>query len=176
MKKLIKYIAKVISITMVAITLSIPVGVNARSQELDDALEGTFIVVEPSGYEADVMDVFDEFMGDMFYIELVKPFNLDETYIYMLAPKDKEVAYVIQWAYEGNYEAVREWDRLIHELTSLSGDVHRISSHTNNNKYLLMMLNPSNYDNFVWVGFDDNVIYDYVYGVDDMDELNLELY
>ena len=176
MKKVLNNITKLVSIMLVTIALITPLSVDARESDFHESLEGTFIIAEPSGYEADVMDIFDEFMGDMFYIELVKPFDLDETYIYMLAPKDKEMAYVIQWAYEGNYEAVREWDRLIHELTSLSGDVHRISSHTNNNKYLLMMLNPSNYDNFVWVGFDDNVIYDYVYGVDDMDELSLELY
>lgn len=176
MKKLIKYIAKVISITIVAITLSMPVGVNARSQELDDALDNGFKIVKPSGLESDVMDIFDEFMGDDFYIELVQPDGLFTTYMYVLAPKHKEMAYVIQWAYDGNYEAMMEWETLTHELEGLSSDVHRVSSTRNNNKYLLIMLNPSNYENFVWIAFDGETAYDYVIGLDDMDELNLELY
>lgn len=169
MKKFISIITMfILSITL----LSVPVQAEVNKTEVLDALELSDLTpVEPIRlYEYDIIEAVENSMED-YEVILVSSDTDEELYIYVLVPKNNHLLYIAEDAYRGDFESIQFWNEFTGLLSESSEFMHNHASQVTKNKYAVMILNPKNYEYFMWMGFDGEVVYDYVNGIDDSDVL-----
>lgn len=169
MKKFISIITMfILSITL----LSAPVQAEVNKTEVLDALELSDLtpVETISSYEYDVLEAVEKNMKD-FEVILVNSDFYEELHIYALVPKHKHFLYIADDAYSGDVESIEFWNEFTGILSESSVLIQTLASQGTENKYAVMILNPENYEHFIWMGFDGEVVYDYVNDINDFDVL-----
>lgn len=169
MKKFISIVAMfILSITL----LSAPVQAEVNKTEVLDALELSDLTpVEPIRlYEYDIIEAVENSMED-YEVILVSSDTHKELYIYVLVPKNNHLLYIAEDAYRGDIESIQFWNEFTGLLSESSKFMHNHASQVTKNKYAVMILNPENYEHFIWMGFDGEVVYDYVNEINDVDVL-----
>lgn len=169
MKKFISIITMfVLSVTL----LSVPVQARVNKAEVLDALELSDLTpVEPIRlYEYDIIEAVENSMED-YEVILVSSDTHKELYVYVLVPKNNHLLYIAEDAYGGDFKSIQFWNEFTGLLSESSEFMHNHASQVTKNKYAVMILNPENYEHFIWMGFDGEVVYDYVNGISDYDVL-----
>lgn len=167
MKKFISIIAMfILSITL----LSVPVQAEVNKTELLEALElSNLTPVETTRlYEYDIIEAVENSMED-YEVILVTSDTDEEVYIYVLVPKNNHLLYIAEDAYRGDIESIQFWNEFTGLLSESSVFMHNHASQVTKNKYAVMILHPENYEYLLWMGFDGEIAYDYVNGIDDAD-------
>ena len=169
MKKFISIITTfILSITL----LSVPVQAEVNETELLEALRFNHLTpVEPiSLYEYDIIEAVENTMEN-FEVILVSSDTNEGVYIYVLVPKNNHLLYIAEDAYRGDIESIQFWNKFTGILSESSDFIHSHSSQSNKNKYAIMILHPEDYEYLLWMGFDGEIAYDYVNGINDADVL-----
>ena len=169
MKKFISIITMfILSITL----LSAPVQAEVNKTEVLDALELSDLTpVEPIRlYEYDIIEAVENSMED-YEVILVSSDTHKELYVYVLVPKNNHLLYIAEDAYRGDFKSIQFWNEFTGLLSESSEFMHNHASQGTENKYAVMILNPDNYEHFIWMGFDGEVVYDYVNEINDVDVL-----
>ena len=167
MKKFISIIAMfILSITL----LSVPVQAEVDKEELTDTLSShNLVLIEKTTlYEYNIIDRAKNKMGSDYEILLFGSDIYDDVFIYIFVPKNNDILDISLEAYAGIGYAKDFWDEFTDVFRELSVYVQLHASTLNeDNKYAVMLLNPEDYNYFMWMAFDGKVIYDYVNGIDD---------
>ena len=169
MKKFISIIAMfILSVTL----LSVPVQAEVDKTELLEALElSNLTPVETTRlYEYDIIEAVENSMED-YEVVLVSSDTNEEVYIYVLVPKNNHLLYIAEDAYRGDFESIQFWNEFTDVLRETSVYMQEHASTLTGNKYAVMILNPEDYEYFMWMAFDGEVAYDYINGIDDVDVL-----
>lgn len=169
MKKFISIIAMfILSVTL----LSVPVQAEINEAELLEALElGNLTPVDTIRlYEYDIIEAVENSMED-YEVILVNSDIDEEVYIYVLVPKNNHLLYIAEDAYKGDIESVQFWNEFTGLLSESSIFIQNHASQVTKNKYAVMILHPEDYEYILWIGFDGEIAYDYVNGIDDADVL-----
>lgn len=169
MKKFISIIATfIMSVTL----LSVPVQARVNDKEILEALESSHLTpVETIRlYEYDIIEAVENSMEDYEVVLVSSDFH-EDVYIYVLVPKNNHLLYIAEDAYEGDFESIQFWNEFTGLLSESSEFMHNHASQVTKNKYAVMILNPDNYEHFIWMGFDGEVVYDYVNEINDVDVL-----
>ena len=169
MKKFISIIAMfILSITL----LSVPVQAEVDKTELLEALElSNLTPAKTTLYEYNVIDRAKNSMGEDYEIMLLSSDIYEDVYIYTFIPKNNELLYIAKDAYRGDVKSIQFWNEFTDVLRETSVYMQEHASTLTGNKYAVMILNPENYEYFMWMAFNGEVAYDYINGIDDVDVL-----
>ena len=171
MKKFISIIAMfILSVTLLSVTVQAEVD----KAELIEALELSDLTpVETTRlYEYDIIEAVENSMED-YEVVLVNSDTYEEVYIYVLVPKNNHLLYIAEDAYMGDIESIQFWDEFTGMLSESSVFIHNHASQVSKNKYAVMILNPENYENLLWMAFDGEIAYDYVNETDNADVIDV---
>lgn len=158
----------ILSVTL----LSAPVQAEVNKTDLLEALELSDLTpVETIRlYEYDIIKAVENSMED-YEVILVSSDIHEDVYIYVLVPKNSRLLYIAEDAYEGDIESIQFWNEFTGLLRESSVFIQNHASQVTKHKYAVMILSPEDYEYFMWMGFDGEIVYDYVNGIDDADVL-----
>ena len=147
--------------------LSVPVRAEINEAELSEALELSQLTpAKTTLYEYSVIDKAEDTMGEDYKIMLLSSDIHDDVYIYTFIPKNNNLLYIAKDAYRGDAKSIQFWNEFTEILRETSVYIQEHASKLTGNKYAVMILNPEEYRNFIWMAFDGEIAYDHVNGID----------
>ena len=145
MKRFIKAVLLLIAVCQLGV-----VGVAAK--EFSD-----YKSLEPTGMEIFVMDMLEDSMGSMTDFRLIQWDQADfDGKIILMEPTDPGLDLGVAMASIGDRDALLAWDDMVFSLESLSGTISDILG----DDYMLMMMNPADYDLSILSFWDGMLMYD----------------
>lgn len=147
MKRFIKAVLLLIAVCQLGV-----VGVSAK--EFSD-----YESLEPTGMEIVVMEMLEDSMGNLTDFRLIEwsEGNFDGKAI-LLEPTDPEFEFGVVMASMGDRDAVESWDDMVLSFEELSGNISDLLG----DDYMMMMMNPADYDLMILSVWDGILIYDAV--------------
>ena len=141
---------------------------------LEEAYEGYWVPVDVlTESEDSVVSAIDEYMSEYLTTVVMEDdiYNIDNITIkYILMVPNEELTTIPVLARLGDSESLNAWDSgIVESFVSISGTIARGTPRDHH--YIVMMLNPTNIDNFIFVAYDGEVYYDIVNEDDKMDDL-----
>lgn len=147
MKRFIKAVLLLVAVFQLGV-----VGVSAK--EFSD-----YESLEPAGMEILVMEMLEDSMGDLTDFRLIEwsEGNFDGKII-LMEPTDPGLELGVMMASFGDKDALEAWDEMVLSLEELSGMISDVLG----DDYMLMMMNPANYDLNILSFWDGILMYDAV--------------
>ena len=162
-----RFISIIIMFILSATFLSAPIHAEINEAELLKALESSQLTpAKTNKYEHIVIDKAKDTMGEDYKVMLLSSDVREDVYIYAFIPKNNKLLYIAKDAYRGDVESIQFWDEFTGVLRKTSVDIQELASTLTGNKYAVMILNPEEYRNLIWMAFDGEIAYDHVNGID----------
>lgn len=147
MKRFIKAVLLLVAVFQLGV-----VGVSAK--EFSD-----YESLEPKGMEILVMEMLEDSMGDLTDFRLIEWSQGDfDGKIILMEPTDPGLELGVAMASIGDRDALRAWDEMVLSFEEVSGNISDILG----DDYMLMMMNPSDYDLSILSFWDGILMYDAV--------------
>lgn len=147
MKRFIKAVLLLIAVCQLGV-----VGVSAKEFSEYESLE-------PTGIEIFVMEMLEDSMGNLTDFRLIE-WEEDgfDGKIILMEPTEPSLKFGVAMAIVGDKDALQAWDDMVFSLEELSGTISDILG----DDYMLMMMNPSDYDLNILTFRDGILMYDAV--------------
>lgn len=147
MKRFIKAVLLLIAVCQLGVA-----GVSAK--EFSD-----YESLEPTGMEIVVMEMLEDSMGYLTDFRLIEWSEGDfDGKIILMEPTEPSLKFGVAMASVGDIDALRAWDDMVFSLEELSGTISDVLG----DDYMLMMMNPSDYDLNILSFRDGILMYDAV--------------
>lgn len=167
-----RFISIIIMFILSATFLSAPVCAEINEAELSEALELSQLTpAKTTLYEYSVIDKAEDTMGEDYKIMLLSSDIHEDVYIYTFIPKNNNLLYIAKDAYRGDVKSIQFWNEFTEILRETSVYIQEHASKLTGNKYAVMILNPEEYRNLIWMAFDGEIAYDHVNGIDNVSVL-----
>lgn len=126
-----------------------------------------------SSLEEEMLNIFDATMGEFFVAQIMRAdgFSQDGKEIkwFIVTPYIPEFNLILLGAEMGEERAINAWNETIvknfNEMSLIFDEVNE------DTEYIVMMSNPSNVENYIYLSYKGNTYYDYVIGLDMEEEL-----
>ena len=146
-----KHFIKAVLLLVAVFQLGV-VGVSAK--EFSD-----YESLEPAGMEILVMEMLEDSMGDLTDFRLIEWNEGDfDGKAILLEPTDPEFEFGVVMASMGDRDAMESWDDMVLSFEELSGNISDLLG----DDYMMMMMNPADYDLMILSVWDGILIYDAV--------------
>lgn len=147
MKRFIKAVLLLIAVCQLGV-----VGVSAK--EFSD-----YESLEPTGMEILIMEMLEDSMGDLTDFRLIEWEEGDfDGKVILMEPTDPGLELGVMMAVIGDRDALEAWDEMVLSFEEVSGNISDILG----DDYMLMMMNPSDYDLSILSFWDGILMYDAV--------------
>lgn len=147
-----KRFIKAVLLLLIAVFQLGVVGVSAK--EFSD-----YESLEPTGIEIVVMEMLEDSMGYLTDFRLIEWSEGDfDGKIILMEPTEPSLKFGVAMASVGDIDALRAWDDMVFSLEELSGTISDVLG----DDYILMMMNPSDYDLNILSFRDGILMYDAV--------------
>lgn len=115
--------------------------------------------LEPAGMEILVMEMLEDSMGNLTDFRLIEWNEGDfDGKAILLEPTDPEFEFGVVMASMGDRDAMESWDDMVLSFEELSGNISDLLG----DDYMMMMMNPVDYDLMILSVWDGILIYDAV--------------